>query len=239
VSDGSRDSSDEALSRQLATELPRYAAPARLRAAIVEAAAPGPARVPWLVPAVTAAATALVLVLFFVPLLPHLATGDPVQRMTRAVVSEHMRVVMWGARRPDPVPAALPQLRQETGIELTSVFPGDDRLQLQAGEPVYLEQRRGLALYYSDEDGHHISYIALPGPGLTVPERQRVQVDRWRPALLHDNGFSVWVWKHGELVCFMVSDMVSETDMADFKDYFVRVRGATEPVPARTEPQGG
>ena len=232
MSEGSRDISDEALSRRLATELPRYSAPARLHGVVLDAAAPAPARVRWLAPAMTAAATALVMALFFMPLLPRLVPGDPMQRMVRAVVSEHTRVVLWGARRPDIVPASLPWLTRETGIELSSVFSGDDRLQLQAAEPVYLEQHRGLALYYFDADGHRITYITLPAPGLTVPEARRVKVGRWRPAILHDNGFSVWVWKQGELGCFMVSDMVSETDMTNFKDYFVRVRSATEPVPA-------
>ena len=64
----------------------------------------------------------------------------------------------------------------------------------------------------------------------------RVQIEqgtnRWRPALMHDSGFSAWVWRQGELACFLVSDMVSEADVERFKDYFVRVRVSTEPVPA-------
>ena len=49
---------------------------------------------------------------------------------------------------------------------------------------------------------------------------------------MYDNGFLAWVWKHGDLACFLVSDMVSEAELETFKDYFVRVRTATEPVPA-------
>jgi hypothetical protein len=78
-----------------------------------------------------------------------------------------------------------------------------------------------------------VTYVALPAPGFSVPERQRVKInDRFRPALLNDSGFSVWVWRQGDLACFLVSDMVSQTDLVRFKDYFVRVRSATEPVPA-------
>jgi hypothetical protein len=40
----------------------------------------------------------------------------------------------------------------------------------------------------------------------------------------------VWVWKQGDLACFIVSSMISETDLFDFREYFVRVRVATEPV---------
>jgi len=89
-----------------------------------------------------------------------------------------------------------------------------------------------MALYYRDGEGHLLTYMVLPAPGLPLPERRRVQVDRFKPALMHDNGFSAWVWRQGDLACFLVSDMVSQADLERFKDYFVRVRVATEPVPA-------
>lgn len=232
MSDRLSELGDEALSRRLAADLPRYPAPARLRAAVRAAAGPTPRRLTLWEPALAAVATALVLILFFVPLMPRIVPADPVQRLTRAVVSEHTRALLWGARRPDIVPAGLPWLTQESGIGLQSVFAGDDRLTLLGAEPVYLEQRRGLALHYRDEDGHRISYVVLPAPKLPLPERRRVTIDRFRPALLHDEGFSVLVWRHHDLACFLVSDMVSETDLAQFKEYFVRVRQATEPVPA-------
>lgn len=227
------DSSDEALGRRLATDLPRYAAPARLRAAIVEAAAPPrPRRTFWLAPALSAVATAAVLVLVFLPMLPRILPADPTERLVRSVVAEHTRALMWGTRRAEIIPAALPWLTQESGIGLTRAFVGDDRLVFVGAEPVYLDGRRGMALYYRDGEGHLLTYTVLPAPGLALPERRRVQVDRFKPALMHDNGFSAWVWKHGDLACFLVSDMVSEADLERFKDYFVRVRVATEPVPA-------
>ena len=222
--------SDETLGSRLAAELPRHAAPAGLRRAIAHAGRPrGDAR-PWISAALAASATALVLLLVFIPMLPRIVPADPVQRLVRSVVSEHTRTLMWGARRPDVIPAALPWLTQESGIGLNRVFAGDERLMFVSAEPVYLEQRRGIALHYRDEDGHLLTYVVLPAPGLPMPERQRVQVDRWRPALLRDSGFSVWVWKQGDLACFIVSDMISETDLGAFREYFVRVRVATEPV---------
>jgi hypothetical protein len=225
------DLSDEALGRWLQAELPRHAPPARLRAAVA-AERPGASAAWWLAPALAAAGTALVLILFFFPLLPRGVPADPVLRLTQAVVSEHTRALMWGARRPDIIPATVPWLAQETGIELARVFPGDDHLAFVAAEPVYLDHRRGVALHYRDPDGHHLTYVVLPAPGLAVPERNRIKIDRFRPALLHDGGFSVWVWRQGDLACFLVSDMVSEADVTRFKDYFVRVRVATEPVPS-------
>lgn len=233
MSERSSDLSDEGLSRKLAAELPRYPAPPALRARLHGALAPPSRPGAWLPPALAAATTALGLVLFFLPMLPRITPADPVQRLTRSVVAEHTRALLWGARvRPDVIPAALPWLSQESGIEFQKVFMGDDRLTLLAAEPVYLEQQRGLAVHYRDPDGHHVSYVVLPAPGLSLPERRRVSIDRFRPALLHEGGFSVLLWRQGELACFMVSDMVSETDLTQFKDYFLRVRRATEPKPA-------
>lgn len=231
MSDRFDDPSDEALGRRLSAELTRYGAPARLRVAIVDAA-PRPRGPVWLGPLVAAAATAMILVLVVLPVLPRIVPADPVQRYVRAVVSEHARTLMWGARHGDVLPAALPWLTQESGIGLNQVFVGDERLALVTAEPVYLERERGVAIHYRDPDGHMLTYIALPAAHLTVPDRERVQIGRWRPALVRDSGFAALVWKQKDMACFLVSDMVSADDVETFKEYFVRVRSTTEPVPA-------
>ena len=226
------DTSDEVLGRRLAAELTRHTAPARLRVTIVEAATPRSRRPVWLMPMLSAAATAMILVLAVMPVLPRIVPADPVQRYVRAVVSEHSRAIMWGARHGEVLPTALPWLTQESGIALSRVFVGDERLEFVAAEPVYLERQRGVAIHYKDSDGHMISYVALPALGLTVPDRERVQIEKWRPALVRDSGFASLVWKQGDVGCFLVSDMVSSDDVERFKEYFVRIRVATEPVPA-------
>ena len=223
--------SDEQLGRRLATELPRYTAPASLRAALAEAHAPTSSRRPaWFAPLLAAAATAMVLVLFMLPALPRLQATDPVDQLVRAVVTEHSRALMWGARQPLVLPAALPWLQEQSGIGLASAFIGDDRLTVVNAEPVYLLRQRGLAVHYRDLDGHLVTYIALPAEGLKVPERGRVQIDRYRPALVKDSGFVTWVWRQRDVACFLISDMVSVDDLERFKDYFVRVRASTEPA---------
>ena len=232
MSDRIDDTSDEMLGRRLAAELTRHTAPARLRVTIVEAATPRSRRPVWLMPMLSAAATAMILVLAVMPVLPRIVPADPVQRYVRAVVSEHSRAIMWGARHGEVLPTALPWLTQESGIALSRVFVGDERLEFVAAEPVYLERQRGVAIHYKDSDGHMISYVALPAIGLTVPDRERVQIEKWRPALVRDSGFASWVWKQGDVGCFLVSDMVSADDLERFKEYFVRIRVATEPVPA-------
>ncbi len=230
MSDELRGPDDDALGRRLASELPRYTAPARLRVSLVEATN-RPRRPMWLGPLVAAAATALALVLFMLPVLPRIVPADPVQQVVRAVVNEHSRALMWGARQPQILPAGLPWLTQETGIDLRRAFAGDDRLSLVSAEPVYLTRQRGLAVHYRDVDGHLVSYIMLPAEHtFTIDERDRVAIaGRWRPMLKRDGGFVTWVWKQGDVACFLISDMVSVDDLERFKDYFVRVRSSTDP----------
>jgi hypothetical protein len=231
MTDELRPPDDDALGRRLAAELPRYTAPARLRVSIVETA-DRPRRPVWLLPLISAAATALALVLFMLPVLPRIAPADPVQQVVRAVVNEHSRALMWGARQPQILPAGLPWLTQETGIDLRRAFAGDDRLSLVSAEPVYLTRQRGLAVHYRDVDGHLVSYVVLPAERtFAISERDRVSIaGRYRPMLARDSGFVMWVWKQGDVACFMVSDMASQDDLERFKDYFVRVRVATEPT---------
>ena len=226
------DDPNDDLGQRLRSELHRYQAPPRLRVSILDAASPRSRRPAWLAPTLSACATALVLILFATPMLPRLTPADPLQRMTRAVISEHLRALMWGARQPQILPAAQPWLTRESGIGLSRAFGGDDRLEFIGAEPVYLERERGVALHYRDIDGHLVTYIALPALGVTMPERQRTPIGRWRPVLARDNGFATFVWKQGDVACFLVSDMVSVADLERFKDYFVRVRTATEPFPA-------
>jgi hypothetical protein len=226
------DLSDEELGRRLAADLPRHAAPAHLSRAIRAAMPARAPRLPWLAPSVAALATALVFVLFLVPTLPRLVPADPTERLVRAVVSEHTRTLMWGARRGDVVLATLPELSRETGVNLTRAFIGDDQLTLVGAEPVYVDRRRGIAIHYRDPDGHLVSYVAVPAPGVAVPDRHRVQVDRYRPALVRDSGFAAWLWRQGDVACLIVSDRISEAELDTFKDYFKRLRAATEPLPA-------
>lgn len=226
------DNSDELLGRRLTGELRRYTAPAGLRESLLEAAAPAAPRRGWLTPLLAAAATTMALALLVLPVLPRITPADPVQRYVRAVVSEHSRTLMWGSRHGEILPTALSWLTEQSGILLPQVFVGDERLTFVAAEPVYLERERGVAIHYRDQDGHMLTYVALPAPGLLVPDRARVAIGRWRPALVRDSGFASWVWKQGDVGCFIVSDMVSADDVERFKEYFARIRSTTEPKPA-------
>lgn len=223
---------DGGVGRVLRERLPRHPATPVLRASIVEALLPGPSRPSWwslwLPPAFAAVATALVMLLWIAPSLPS-ASIDPAQLMMRAVLAEHARNILWGEARSDVVPAALPRAMEESGVALSWVFTGDEDIQLINAKPTYLEGRRGIELAYQDAAGHTVTYVIVPGGSVTLPERGRVQIDRWKPLVRKENGFSLIIWRQQGLLCVMASDLVSDDDLSRFKQYFVKVRSSTEP----------
>jgi hypothetical protein len=224
---------DGEIGRLLRERLPRHPAPPVLRAAVVQALMPERPRQPWaalwLPPSLSAVATALIMLLYLAPSLPSAPGADPVQLVTRAVLAEHARNTFWGENRSDVVPVALPRAMEESGVALSWVFTGDEDIQLINAKPTYLEGRRGIELAYQDTAGHTVTYIIVPGGSVTLPERGRVQIDRWRPVVRTENGFSLILWRQQGLLCVMVSDLVSDDDLSRFKRYFVKVRSSTEP----------
>ena len=218
------------IARFLRERVARHQAPTRLRAAVVETLSPSEGRRRpslWLPPALSALATAMVMLLWLAPVLPR-SGSDPLQLLSHAVMTEHARAVLWGEARPDAIPGALPHVMEESGVLLNWVFTGDQDLRLVNAQPTFLEGRRALALTYQDRDGHSVSYIVARGPNVAIPELGRVQIAKWRPLVTKDNGFALIVWKQSGLVCVMVSDLVSEDDLGRFKEYFVKVRSATD-----------
>ena len=224
---------DGGVGRLLRERLTRHPAPAMLRAVVREALEPRAARQSWWMlwgaPAATAVATALVMLLWIAPSLPSAPGIDPAQLVVRAVLAEHARNIFWGESRSDVVPAALPRAMEESGVALNWVFTGDEDIQLVNAKPTYLEGRRGIELAYQDTEGHTITYVIVPGGTVTLPERGRVQIDRWKPVVRRENGFSLIMWRQQSLLCVMASDLVSDEDLGRFKEYFVKVRSSTEP----------
>jgi hypothetical protein len=223
---------DPEMSRLLRERLPRRPASPRLRAAVARALEPPPRRWgwgAWLPPGLAAVATALILVMWMAPALPKGTPSDPLQRIARAAVNEYARTVSWSEPQPDVVTAGLARVSDESGVLLSSVFAGDDELQLMSAHPTYLDSHRGLALTYVDRQGAPVAYIVIPGGAVTLPERGRVQIDRWRPVFRTDNGFTVIMWKQRGLLCVMVAGLVAESEQARLRQYFVKVRSATEP----------
>jgi hypothetical protein len=224
---------DGGMGRLLRERLPRHRAPAVLRAAVTESLQPVASSrtrwMVWLAPACASLATAMVMLLWIAPSLPQAPSIDSAALVERAVLAEHARNIFWGQARSDVVPAALPRAMEESGVGLNWVFTGDDDIRLIDAKPTYLEGRRGIELTYQDVAGHTMTYIIVPGGTVALPERGRVQIDRWRPVVKKENGFSLIMWRQQGLLCVMASDLVSEKDLDRFKQYFVKVRSSTEP----------
>jgi len=218
------------ITRLLRDRLPRHQAPAHLRTSVTGTlgrpeSRPGPWL--WLSTGLSALATAMVMLLWLAPALPRSAP-DPMQRLSRAVMSEYARAVFAEEVNPSQVPGSLPRVMRDSGVLLNWVFTGDADLKLVNAQPAYLEGRRALALTYQDRDGHAVSYIIAREPNVPIPDRERVQIARWRPAVRTEDGVALIVWKQSGLVCVMVSDLVSDADLRRFKDYFIKVRSSTE-----------
>lgn len=228
---------DPALSRALRERLGRYAASPRLRAAVRESLEPPPSArgwSGWLAPALTAAATALVMVGWLAGTLPTLVGGDPLRDLARAVITEHARTLSWSPAEPNVIPAALPRAMDESGVTLNWVFAGDNELQLINAHPTYVESHRGLSLVYQDAQGHAVTYVIFPGAAtVAMPEAERVRIEQWRPVIRKENGFSLIMWKQQGLFCVLVADLVSDDDLARLKQHFIKVRSATDLVYSR------
>lgn len=224
---------DARIGRMLRERLPRHTASARLRSAIVQAVSDESARHGWWrrwpAPAASALATAMIMLLWLAPSLSSTRTGDPIRLLANALLSEHARTILWGESRDDVVPAVLPRAMEESGVALNWVFSGDQEIQLVNAQATYLEGRPGIELAYRDTDGHTVSYVVLPAGTLPLPERGRVQIERWRPLVHKEGGFSFIIWKQQELICALVADLVSEADLVKFKHYFVKIRSSTDP----------
>src|SRR5262249_49128736 len=128
--------------------------------------------------------------------------------------------------------ASLPRIMDESGVVLNWVFAGDDDIRLIDAQPAFVEGHRAMALGYQDTNGHAVTYVILPGGNVTLPDRGRVQIARWRPLVRREGGFSLIMWKQQSLLCVLVADLWSENDLGRLKQYFVKVRSSTEPRPS-------
>lgn len=224
---------DPVIGRLLRERLRRHPAPPHLRTALTRMMEPDLRAYPWrawLMPALAAAATALVAALLLAPRLPPSPAGlDHLQLLAHAVVAEQALNMARGDFRPDLAPARLTRAMAESGIPLAWVFVGDEELEFADARAALVQGHRAMALAYQTPAGHAVTYVVLRGAAIDLPEGGRVQIDRYRPILRQVDGFGLIIWKQEGLFCALVSDLGPRNDVAELKRHFVKVRAATEP----------
>jgi anti-sigma factor RsiW len=207
------------LDRLLEQQLPRYAAPLALKRRL-EARLPGAGEPPppprrhaalrWAVPGLAGAVAAAALVLLGLRGPTH-PQGEP---LVAEAVADHLRVVY----RDHPVDIesggphqVKPWFTGRLDFALPTVFAGNDEFTLEGGAVgVYLDRQAAVLVY--KRQLHKISLFVYRADGLSFPKADR-SMGRALASVRQVRGFSVIVWRDGELGYTLVSD-VNEADLA-------------------------
>jgi anti-sigma factor RsiW len=191
---------ERALDRALEERLPQHAAPLalkrRLQARLPPVVAP-PRR--WWPAAVVAAACALAIVVGLRLRVP----GEP---LVAEAVADHLRVIYRD--RPVDIESGGPHQVKPwfTGrldFALPGVFGGNDEFTLEGGSVGVFRDRQAAVLVYKRQL-HTISLLVFRADGLALPEGDR---DLGRASVRQARGFSVILWRAGELGYALVSDL--------------------------------
>jgi anti-sigma factor RsiW len=171
-----------ALKRRLEARLPPVTPPAQA----------GRARRAALIALPLAACAALVLVVR-----PRLEARDP---LVAEAIADHLRVVY----REQPVDVesggphrVKPWFTGRLDFAVPQVYGGDQEFTLVGGAVALFQDRKAALLVYKRQL-HSISLFVFPGEGLTLPSDPRLRQSR---------GFSVVLWRQGDLGYALTSDL--------------------------------
>jgi anti-sigma factor RsiW len=93
-------------------------------------------------------------------------------------------------------------------------------LRLVGARPTYVFERKAAAFTYEDARGRMVTLFVFRGGDIQLPERGRVQVERFKPYFAAADGSALCVWKQKDAGFSMVGKM-SQQDLAQA---FLRVR---------------
>lgn len=214
---------DRALSAEL-EQLPRYTAPADLKArlaalylpaaAVAKAVNPLPRRrsVRRLLGAVLPAAAAAAVLLIAIPtyyervLIPR---REQTASVVREAVNDHLRLLISD----HPLSVESSNMHQVkpwfTGrLDFTPrlSFLGDDDFPLEGGAVALFFDHRAAGFLFKRRL-HKISLFVLPADGLAWPGAGEVSLGRLRAQPASSRGFSLLMWRDGELAYILVSDV--------------------------------
>jgi anti-sigma factor RsiW len=204
------------LDRLLEEHLPRYAAPlalkrrlqARLPAAV--GPPPGPRRsvLRWGAPILLAAAACVALVVSM------RARGRPEDEpLVAEAVADHLRVVY--REHPYDIESGGPHqvkpwFTGKLDFALPTVFAGNDDFKLEGGLVGYYVDRQAAVLGYK-RNLHRASLFVFRADGFSFPKADR-PLGRAQASVRQVRGFSVVLWRDGELGYSLVSDL-NQTDL--------------------------
>jgi hypothetical protein len=149
---------------------------------------------------------------------------EPIQVLTQASLAEHSRAALsrgWRAEWPDGG-ALLGYLRETLGLPLERLFVGDPDLELLEVYPSVVMGQKGVAILYRDRTGRTSTLLVLPGRGLEIPARNRMQIETFRPYLARADRHNLLIWKQGDLAY----SLVSEQEEAALAGVYLKIRKA-------------
>jgi hypothetical protein len=177
-------------------------------------------------PGRAAAASAALATLLLAPSLYLLLAprAEPIHVLTQASLAEHSRAALsrgWRAEWPDRG-ALLGYLRETLGLPLERLFVGDPDLELLEVYPSVVMGEKGVAILYRDRTGRTSTLLVLPGRGLEIPARNRMQIETFRPYLARADRHNLLIWKQGDLAY----SLVSEQEEAALARVYLKIRKA-------------
>jgi len=177
-------------------------------------------------PGRAAAASAALATLLLAPSLYLLLAprAEPIRVLTQASLAEHSRAALsrgWRAEWPDRG-ALLGYLRETLGLPLERLFVGDPDLELLEVYPSVVMGEKGVAILYRDRTGRTSTLLVLPGRGLEIPARNRIQIETFRPYLARADRYNLLIWKQGDLAY----SLVSEQEEAALARVYLKIRKA-------------
>lgn len=208
------------LSRVLANQLPRYRAPAVLRARVAErlassAAAAAPPRRRTLVTALASAATAAAALLAVVRWTQPAFLVSPNRfALADELVNDHLRVV--ASSRPIEIESGgihqvKPWFTGRLDFAPRVSFDGDAEFALKGGSVGYVGDRKA-AVFVFGYRLHTLTLLVFPAEGLTWPSSGYQPLGRVQVHVRLLRGFTVYLWRDGGLGYGLVSD-VNAADM--------------------------
>lgn len=202
--------------RRVAAELPRREPPVELRRKVQEILAPRQTK-PWaLLPRPVlqwGMAVAALILIVLVPLtLLNRGPGERIPPILFEAVNDHRSFAM----RVNP--AALPTadrhevrewLQAKVGFEIDPPLGPRGELRFMGGDVSFFLERKVACLLYGKGD-KLVSLFVLPDEGVEVPQKGFRQVDGIEVYVASQNGYGVVLWKEGNLLYSLVSDLPQE-----------------------------